>query len=523
MFDRLTQATNEMRDCIAEIDVDCIAGKDAARLVGIADEARRMIDGLRTVAVGRVEKTEAWRVGGAKSAADWLAMKTGSGWGEAKSTVTLAANLRSLPETEAALLSGKISGTQAIEVALGATASPNAESRLLRLATSSSVKTLRDESRRVVAGAVTDERARYKAIYKSRYLRHRTESDGAFLLEARLTPDDGARILSSLAPWRDAIYHDARRSGCHESAQAYGADALVAMCMAAGLPETADAMGLVAVGSTPMPAPTPTRDVDEGLSVLVDPSRASCRVSREPDEPLSYIGGSKWMKPGGPRLTSEAAASNCFGCDPAVNGWCVRKGDLFAFGGPTGMGCACAEEGCSSCAGGVSKQSRAAPKKRSRDPGPRAAIHIRVDAAALRRGMTEGDEVCEIPGVGPIPVAMALELANDAFLKILVTDGTDILCVAHAGRTIPAKLRTALEERDLVCRVPHCDMSFGLEIDHRIPFAKGGPTNLENLVRICAWHHRQKTYDGYGFVEIAGENGVEFAWMPPAPEERDTG
>ena len=520
MFDLLNQATKEMRECIAAIDVDCIDGKSAVLLVGMADEARRLIDGLRTVAVGRVEKTEAWRIGGAKSAADWLSMKTGSGWGEAKNIVTLAENLRSLPQTEAALRSGQISGAQAVEVALGATASPNAESRLLSLATSSSVKTLREESRRVVAGAVTDERARYKAIYKSRYLRHRTEPDGAFLLEARLTPDAGALILSSLAPWRDAIYRDARSSGCHESAQAYAADALVVMCTAVGLPEVDEEIaGVERTGVE--------RTSDERALVALGEPRATssskCRVSRTPEEPLSYIGGSEWRKPGGPVLTTEAAASNCFGCDPAVNGWCVRKGGLFAFGGPTGMACACAEAGCSSCAGGVQEPSRSAPKRRSRDPGPRAVITIRVDADALRRGMTEGDEVCEIPGVGPIPVAMALELANDAFLKVLVTDGTDILSVAHAGRTIPARLRTALEERDLVCRVPHCDMRFGLEIDHRIPFAQGGPTNLENLVRICAWHHRQKTYDGYQLVEVEGEGGVEFAWLPPAPQERDTG
>jgi hypothetical protein len=47
-------------------------------------------------------------------------------------------------------------------------------------------------------------------------------------------------------------------------------------------------------------------------------------------------------------------------------------------------------------------------------PGPPAMVHVRVDAEALRRGHLEGGEVSEIPGVGPIPVAAARRLLNDA-------------------------------------------------------------------------------------------------------------
>ena len=130
-----------------------------------------------------------------------------------------------------------------------------------------------------------------------------------------------------------------------------------------------------------------------------------------------------------------------------------------------------------------------------------AVMHIRVDMDARKRGRTENGEVCEIAGVGPIPVATATEYLGEAFLKLLVIDGTDIRTIAHMGRAIPAKLLTALEERDRVCQVPTCDMAIGLEIDHIVPFAEGGAASLENLVRLCKRHHLQKTHDGYRLIK----------------------
>ena len=102
-------------------------------------------------------------------------------------------------------------------------------------------------------------------------------------------------------------------------------------------------------------------------------------------------------------------------------------------------------------------------------------VHVRVDHGALLRGRVGPGEICEIPGIGPIPVAVARRLAVDSILSVLVTDGVDVTTVAHAGRTIPASVRRALIERDPVCVVPGCGLRDGLEIDHVEPFAEGGP------------------------------------------------
>ena len=124
-------------------------------------------------------------------------------------------------------------------------------------------------------------------------------------------------------------------------------------------------------------------------------------------------------------------------------------------------------------------------------------VHVRVDHQALVRGRVEAGEVCEIPGVGPIPVEVARRLAVDSILSVLVIDGVDVTAVAYAGRTIPASIRRALRTRSGRALVPGCGLGEGLEIDHIEPFAQGGTTTLANLVRLCHWHHYLKTHHRY--------------------------
>ena len=109
MFDELKTAITHLREVSSNIDVDVIDGKSAAELVRISEDARRVIEGLRTSAIGRVGTTEAWRVGGAKNSAEWVALHTGTPIYEAQAVVILASQLRHLPQTVEAMSSGKIS------------------------------------------------------------------------------------------------------------------------------------------------------------------------------------------------------------------------------------------------------------------------------------------------------------------------------------------------------------------------------------------------------------------------------
>ncbi|HVM55780.1 MAG TPA: hypothetical protein VM262_21525, partial [Acidimicrobiales bacterium] len=71
-----------------------------------------------------------------------------------------------------------------------------------------------------------------------------------------------------------------------------------------------------------------------------------------------------------------------------------------------------------------------------------------VDLAALRRGETQRGEMCEIVGVGPVPVDVAREVFGDALLRIVIRDGIDIRTVVHTGRTANAVQETAVLVRE---------------------------------------------------------------------------
>ena len=145
-------------------------------------------------------------------------------------------------------------------------------------------------------------------------------------------------------------------------------------------------------------------------------------------------------------------------------------------------------------------------------PGARAHTLVLLDAAALRRGTTQGDELCEIEGIGPVSVEAATELIGEGGLQFLVRDGADIRTVTSTTRSLAQRTEMALLARDRTCVVPGCGKHRGLEKDHwRVDFTEGGPTELANLARLCPEHHDLKTYGGW---RLEGGPG-QWAWVPP--------
>jgi hypothetical protein len=153
------------------------------------------------------------------------------------------------------------------------------------------------------------------------------------------------------------------------------------------------------------------------------------------------------------------------------------------------------------------------PKTKKRSRGYQPVVRINVDLAALFRGFTQPGETCKIPGIdGAIPVSLVRELLGEAILELVIKEGQDVRAVCTNSRHISKALQIALEERDPTCQVPGCHVSEPLERDHwRVDFAKNGPTELENLIRICKYHHAQKTYGGW---KIDGGPG-QWRWIGP--------
>ena len=75
-------------------------------------------------------------------------------------------------------------------------------------------------------------------------------------------------------------------------------------------------------------------------------------------------------------------------------------------------------------------------------------------------------------------------------------------------RTIPASVRRAVEARDRGCRFPGCGSRF-VDVHHVVHWARGGRHTLDNLVTLCARHHRW-VHEGGARVSVDRAGQVVF-------------
>jgi hypothetical protein len=148
---------------------------------------------------------------------------------------------------------------------------------------------------------------------------------------------------------------------------------------------------------------------------------------------------------------------------------------------------------------------------------PEKKVIARIDVEALNRGWVEGDEVCEIAGVGPVSVSAVRRLLSDAFLTLVFEQGEDVRNVTHLGRQVTARQRTALEARG--CRCERCGSTHLLDIDHNEGWALTHDTRTEDLSWAC-WHcHDLKTRHDLRFVGPIGRKRFVTRdgrdWEPP--------
>jgi hypothetical protein len=376
VFAEVRTAVSSLEAIARELEPSCIDGGNAAELLGVVTQGKRVCAALEALLARRVEETKAWRDGGHRSAAHWMAETTGETVGAASRTLETARRLEQLPETDAAFRAGVLSATQAAEITATAAADPGAEAELLDAAGCTSVKGLRDRCRQVRAGAEADDRAWARRLHLGREAHDWDDPEGYYRFAGRMAPDAGATFRGAWRAHIDRIFRQARRAGRREPRAAYAADALVA-------------------------------------------------------------------------LATEGP------CKPVQ-------------------------------------------------------VSAVLDSSALARGHTEAGERCEINGV-PAPVTTVRALLDDAVVSVLLRDGDEITAVSSPKRTIPIKLRRALEARYPVCGVKGCANDQFLQIDHVVPLEDGGETNVHNTWRICPHHHSLKSY---GDWKVIGEPG-NWDLVPP--------
>jgi hypothetical protein len=81
-------------------------------------------------------------------------------------------------------------------------------------------------------------------------------------------------------------------------------------------------------------------------------------------------------------------------------------------------------------------------------------------------------------------------LTCDATCEVWFQRDGRVIGAGRATRTVGRRLRRVLEHRDRCCVVPGCGATRGLHAHHIVHWEDGGPTELDNLVLVCPFHHR---------------------------------
>ncbi|MEA3055382.1 MAG: hypothetical protein QOD30_814 [Actinomycetota bacterium] len=234
MFDRQRYDTkrvvlSSLRAIVRDLDPALVSTEDAVELVDWFAEVERLGAAGKTLLAGRAGESDAWRRAGDRSPADWLAKRTGTSVGTARSTLETAAKLDDAPATDVALRAGELSPAQAEAIAPAAAVDPSSEPRLLEMAKHQSLQKLIDECARVRAAAEPDPKARHERIRRDRFWRRSTHPDGSRRGSYAGTPEEVALIEAAAQRFIDARLDAARRAGEHETSEAYAFDGLAAM------------------------------------------------------------------------------------------------------------------------------------------------------------------------------------------------------------------------------------------------------------------------------------------------------
>jgi Domain of unknown function (DUF222) len=152
-------------------------------------------------------------------------------------------------------------------------------------------------------------------------------------------------------------------------------------------------------------------------------------------------------------------------------------------GGADRLGCRCGRVDCAAA---------------GRRPAAPVVIHVIAEAASVSGAGSAA--ASEVGADGLISPELVAELARSARLVSLVHPSD---APPETGYVPSAGLADFVRCRDLTCRWPGCDVpATRCDIDHTVPFARGGPTHAGNLKCYCRTHHLVKTFWGWGEQQL---------------------
>ncbi|MGH2872271.1 MAG: DUF222 domain-containing protein, partial [Solirubrobacteraceae bacterium] len=136
-----------------------------------------------------------------------------------------------------------------------------------------------------------------------------------------------------------------------------------------------------------------------------------------------------------------------------------------------------------------------------------AEVVVHVDVETLTSDeIKRQSELSDGPALPPETVR---RLGCDAAVVAMIERDGKPLSVGRRTRVISPALRRALRSRDRGCRFPGCTHNHHLHAHHIQHWARGGSTEIGNLVQLCSQHHKLVHEGGYR-VQLVRDTGLEF-------------
>lgn len=142
--------------------------------------------------------------------------------------------------------------------------------------------------------------------------------------------------------------------------------------------------------------------------------------------------------------------------------------------------------------------------------GERIEVRVHVDAEVLAG--TREDGISFIEGIGPVAPAVVRRLLCDARVCTVREELEGIFNLGRSQRTVSRRQRRALHRRDRGCRFPGCRMRRFVDAHHVVPWDDRGATDMDNLMLLCAAHHRS-FHEGEYRIDALG--GGDFTFRGP--------
>ncbi len=139
--------------------------------------------------------------------------------------------------------------------------------------------------------------------------------------------------------------------------------------------------------------------------------------------------------------------------------------------------------------------------------GARPHISVNTTIEGLKGEL--GGVASQLGNGMPISSKTVQRLACDGTLHRVIKADSVVVDVGRATRSVSASQWRALKARHRTCAAPECDRPINMTSPHHIEFwARGGRSDLPNLLPLC-YHHHRLVHEGGWQVIRAGE-GVKF-------------